>query len=90
MRNNISFPLDNTNMQGVDEAFNSWDLGLTPASDDFASLDDAGTLGPRKPDGRLPDTDFLKLRAGSPMIDRGTDVGLPYTGSAPDLGAWER
>lgn len=90
MRNNISFPLDNTNMQGVDEAFNSWNLGLTPASDDFVSLDDAGTLGPRKPDGSLPDTDFLKLRAGSPMIDRGTDVGLPYTGSAPDLGAWER
>jgi len=23
------------------------------------------------------------------MIDKGTDVGLPFTGAAPDLGAYE-
>ncbi|WP_438023987.1 right-handed parallel beta-helix repeat-containing protein [Sorangium sp. So ce233] len=90
MRNNISFPLDNTNMQGVDERFNSWNLRLTPANSDFVSVDDTGTLGPRQPDGSLPDLDFLKLRDGSRMIDKGTDVGLPYSGSAPDLGAYER
>jgi hypothetical protein len=27
--------------------------------------------------------------AGSDLIDKGVDVGLPYTGSAPDLGAFE-
>src|SRR6185437_15812988 len=33
--------------------------------------------------------DFLHLSAGSRMIDKGTDVGLPYLGTAPDLGAYE-
>lgn len=32
---------------------------------------------------------FLRLSAGSPAIDAGVDVGLPYSGSAPDLGAYE-
>lgn len=31
----------------------------------------------------------FRLRSGSPAIDAGTDVGLPFTGSAPDLGAFE-
>ncbi len=30
------------------------------------------------------------LQADSPAIDRGADLGQPYTGSAPDLGAFER
>ncbi|MFQ5859074.1 MAG: right-handed parallel beta-helix repeat-containing protein, partial [Anaerolineae bacterium] len=29
------------------------------------------------------------LQASSPAIDRGTDMGLPYAGSAPDIGAYE-
>src|SRR5438067_2510940 len=35
-----------------------------------------------------PGTDF-HLTANSPVIDRGVDVGLPYNGSAPDMGAHE-
>ncbi|WP_242546186.1 hypothetical protein [Amycolatopsis sp. MtRt-6] len=27
--------------------------------------------------------------AGSGLVDKGVDVGLPYTGKAPDLGAFE-
>jgi len=46
-------------------------------------------MGPRSPDGSLPILEFLRLRDGSQLIDRGTDVGLPYNGSAPDLGAYE-
>jgi hypothetical protein len=49
----------------------------------------AGALGPRQPNGSLPNVSFLKLAAGSQMIDKGVDVGLPFTGSAPDLGAFE-
>ena len=30
-----------------------------------------------------------RLQAGSPAIDAGMDVGLPYEGSAPDMGAFE-
>ena len=29
------------------------------------------------------------LQSGSPVIDKGTNVSLPYTGSAPDMGAFE-
>jgi hypothetical protein len=29
------------------------------------------------------------LQAGSPLIDAGTDVGLPFVGAAPDIGAVE-
>lgn len=30
------------------------------------------------------------LAADSPCLDRGTDLGLPFLGAAPDLGRWER
>jgi len=101
MRNNIGYPNKNTNMTGVDSMFNSWDLMITPAGSDFASIADPsvsmtgmsiegmGALGPRQADGSLPDVDFLKLAAMSRMIDKGTDVGLPFVGAAPDLGAYE-
>ena len=32
----------------------------------------------------------LRLAPSSRLIDAGTDVGLPYHGSAPDLGAFEK
>ena len=38
--------------------------------------------------GNRPDP-YYKPRAGSPLIDKGTNVGLPFTGSAPDIGAYE-
>jgi hypothetical protein len=71
--------------------YNTWDetTGVTVAADDFVSLDDSGMLGPRAADGSLPSTDFLRLAAGSDLIDAGIDVGLEYNGSAPDLGCFE-
>jgi parallel beta-helix repeat protein len=36
-----------------------------------------------------PSTGDFHLQAGSPAIDAGVDVGLPYVGAAPDLGAFE-
>jgi MYXO-CTERM domain-containing protein len=89
MRNNIGFPNKNTNMGGVDTMFNTWDLSITEAATDFVSTSDTGVLGPRQADGSLPDVDFLKLKAGSPLIDKGTDVMLPFVGTKPDLGADE-
>jgi len=90
MRNNIGFPNKNTNMMGVDTLFNTWDLNITPANGDFASTSDANVImGPRKADGSLPDVSFMHLSAASQMINKGTDVGLPFAGSAPDLGAFE-
>ncbi len=101
MRNNIGYPNKNSDMDGVDTMFNTWDLGITPAAKDFASISDpsvsgtgmsiesSGALGPRAADGSMPAVDFLKLAAGSQMIDKGTDVALPFAGAAPDLGAYE-
>lgn len=89
MRNNIGFPNRNTYMEGVDTAFNSWDLAITPAVSDFVSVDDTGAMGPRQPDGSLPNLDLLELRAGSRLIDKGTDVDLDFVGAAPDLGGLE-
>jgi MYXO-CTERM domain-containing protein len=69
--------------------FNTWDLNITEAATDFVSTSDTGVLGPRQADGSLPNVDYLKLKAGSPLIDKGTDVMLPFVGGAPDLGADE-
>ena len=60
---------------------------MTVTGQDLSTI--AGMLGPRQSDGSLPDLDFLKLRENSQMIDKGVDVGLPYMGNAPDLGAYE-
>lgn len=90
MRNNVGFPNKNTNMGGVDTASNTWDLNLSETAAMFESTSDAGCTGPREADGSLPAAcAFMKLKAGSPLIDRGTDVGLAYAGATPDLGAYE-
>jgi hypothetical protein len=68
---------------------NSWLAPFSVSEADFVSVDTAGVRGPRKPDGSLPEILFLNLAAGSDLINGGTDVGLPYTGTAPDLGAFE-
>ena len=90
MRNNIGYPNKNASMGGRRHQFNTWDLGITPASSDFASISDTGCDGPREADGSMPSACvFMHLSAGSHMIDKGTNVGLPYNGTAPDLGAYE-
>jgi hypothetical protein len=49
-----------------------------------------GMAGARNADGSLPTTAFLRLAANSNLIDKGTNVGLPFSGAAPDLGCFER
>jgi hypothetical protein len=71
-------------------ATNSWTSPfVAPTDADFISIDTAGVRGPRKPDGSLPDINFMHLASGSQFIDAGTDVGLPFTGTKPDLGCFE-
>jgi hypothetical protein len=92
LRNNISFngSVRNCDGSGIDASHNSWDLqGIRISEDDFVSIDTAGVFGPRKEDGSLPDVDFMKLAKNSQLIDKGEDVGLPFFGDAPDLGAFE-
>ncbi|WP_437320978.1 right-handed parallel beta-helix repeat-containing protein [Sorangium sp. So ce385] len=63
--------------------------GATDA--DFLSFDRALAKAPRNPDGSLPATEFLRLAPTSQLVDAGSTEGpaLPYSGAAPDLGAFE-
>lgn len=68
---------------------NSWLPPFVVTADDFLSLAADLAAAPRQPDGSLPQIDFLHLAASSDLIDAGVDVGLPFHGNAPDLGAFE-
>jgi hypothetical protein len=72
----------------VTRVTNSWQITghTTPAASDFQSLDTSVLRGPRNADGSLPAINLLKLTSTSPYVNAGTNVGLPYYGSAPDLG----
>lgn len=92
-KNDVSYQNDShggfTAGSSVDH--NSWDgtLSVTVGDEDFASISSAGVDGPRQPDGSLPELPFMRLASGSDLIDAGVDVGLPYEGTAPELGAFE-
>lgn len=94
LRNNISFGtgqvLANVTKSKPDDQFNSWNEGFTVTEADFVSIKPEGMDAPRKPDGSLPDITFMHLAPGSKLINAGVDVGLPFLGKAPDLGAFER
>jgi hypothetical protein len=69
-----------------------WDWSPTSGTitdADFVSVDPAQLYYTRKADGSLPDITFMKLAEGSKLIDAGTDVGLSFNASAPDIGAFE-
>jgi len=72
---------------------NSWDIPLTVNDNDFIGLDTMGMTTSRQPDGTLPNNNFynrfLKLSPTSNLVNAGINVGLPYKGSAPDLGPFE-
>lgn len=93
IKNTVSFSPNNGNdsytAASTDINYNGWQAGLSNSAADFVSIDLELLSAPRKPDGSLPDIDFLKLVPGSGLIDSGIDVGLPFNGSAPDIGVFE-
>jgi hypothetical protein len=56
---------------------------------DFLSLDTAALTAPRKPDGSLPEIALMHPAPAGKIIDRGVLLDLPFTGRAPDPGAYE-
>lgn len=72
LRNNLSINGRVNLVSGADSKSNSWELGIGDAR--FKSTDRSSA-------------DFLALSDTSPAIGVGVDVGLPYSGNAPDLGA---
>ena len=67
---------------------NSWP-SLTPTTADFVSIDTSLATAPRQANGNLADNGFFRLKTGSKFIDAGVNVGIPFMGSAPDIGAFE-
>jgi hypothetical protein len=71
-------------------ATNNWmSPFVTPTDADFISVDTTGVRGPRKSDGSLPDINFMHLASNSQFVNAGTNVGLSFIGTAPDLGCFE-
>lgn len=91
LRNNISYRNSaNGSFQSKQtHDHNSWDNGVTVTDEDFVSLDATQLGAPRKANGCLPDITFLALAPGSDLIDKGVDVGKPYSGKSPDMGPFE-
>jgi uncharacterized repeat protein (TIGR02059 family) len=93
-RNNISYANSgstNSLGSGTVQDHNSWNGGVTVSDADFVTIGtDVSVLsGPRKSDGSLPDITLLHLVSGSDLIDAGVNVGTPFSGNAPDMGAFE-
>jgi hypothetical protein len=91
LRNNLAYAGNAAiaNFLGKDDAVNSWSLPVMSSDADFLSVELKQMEAPRKADGSLPDVTFMHLKTGSDLIDKGEDVGLPFAGKAPDLGAFE-
>ena len=92
VRNNISFGggSGDSFTSGTLSTNNSWQI-ISPAvnSSDFQSMDYSALTGPRQADGSLPDLPCLHPVPGGRLVDKGVDDGVSYSGSAPDLGAFE-
>lgn len=93
LKNNLGYKgrteVSNIDSGACELAANSFDMKLRLFDRDFHSLDLTELIAPRQPDGSLPSVPFMKLKAGNDAIDKGVKVGLPFTGKAPDLGAFE-
>jgi hypothetical protein len=88
--NNLSYPpagrVARLDAAKCELAGNWFTLGLKLTDKDFVSLDEAELLKPRRPDGGLPEIDFMRPAAGNPLVGAGVDTGLGG-GKKPDVGA---
>ena len=93
LRNNISYANSKgdylTSAAWLAHDHNNFDIPITVTNADFASVNSVGMDGPRQADGNLPELNFLHLKTGSALIDKGVNVGIAYAGNAPDVGAFE-
>ncbi len=94
LKNNLGYSARSSNYTQIDfnacnADTNSFNLPVIISKADFLSIDQALLTAPRQADGSLPNIDFMKLVAGSDLIDQGEDVGFSFYGTAPDLGCFE-
>jgi hypothetical protein len=94
LKNNLGFgarstEVSNLDMSASDVSFNYFTLSVTVNSSDFLSIDQSLLTAARQSDGSLPVNNFMRLATSSDCINKGTNVGFAYNGSAPDLGCFE-
>ena len=93
VRNNLSFAggSSDTFRAGSLLTSNSWQVITSPAvsASDVLSVDTSIATAPRNADGSLPSWPFLRPVPAGRLIDQGVILTEPYTGAAPDLGAFE-
>jgi hypothetical protein len=94
VRNNISYKNGSTDYFSplAINDHNSWNpsTNIVVTDLDFMSIDSTGVSGKRQSNGDLPVLSFLRLAEGSDLINAGINIGLPFAGTAPDLGPYEK
>lgn len=89
-RNNLSYSSPSgADVKNATQNNNSWNLGISVGTADFVNLTTSLATVARNADGSLPYTGFLVPTISSKVFDKGVNVGLPYCGAAPELGAFE-
>lgn len=88
-RNNLSLDGAVTIPGSAIQTNNSWQVLTSASTNDVLSVDPAFLLAPRRDDGSLPETPFLRPVPDGRLLDNGAALGEPFFGSAPDLGAFE-
>lgn len=92
IRNNLSFAGASGDSWTGGTLFtnNSWQvLSPAPSASDVLSVDESVARAPRNADGSLPYWPFLRPVPAGRLIDQGVILTEPFTGAAPDLGAFE-
>jgi hypothetical protein len=89
LRNNLSLGGTVQVQANAVQLSNSWQIVTSASTNDVLSIDTSFAQAQRRDDGSLPETPFLRPIPGGRLIDRGTDLGSAFFGTAPDLGAFE-
>lgn len=84
-----SLKSNSLNAKSVTQSNNSWNTGFSCLASYFISLEIPQILNDRNNNGELPEITLLHQLPTSGMIDKGANLGLPFDGTAPDLGAFE-
>lgn len=84
LQNCLSFSADVDLHANVTATTCSW-TEATVTGADFAGVN-VSQLALSRASGALPTIDFLRPVTGSDLIDAGTDIGLAFDGTAPDIG----
>ncbi|HTY86665.1 MAG TPA: hypothetical protein VMB80_04310 [Candidatus Acidoferrum sp.] len=72
------------------QASNTWQVLTTVNTNDFLSADySTWAMAPRRDDGGLPETPFLRPVPTGRLVDKGVNIGSSCAGPRPDLGAYE-